>query len=240
MTQEDEKKIKSTRYRVREAKATDYTPDTANANRGSRRGQRQIAASYKRAGAGRSWLVDKDGQLIAGNHAQQGAIEAGVEDVVEIEVLDPHVQVVVKRPDLDLDGEDDAARMLAWADNRSGQLSLEWDPEMVAADAQMLVDEGLFRDDEIEALLLQGEAEALVDDAMSAPRQERASLNANKAQIKPVLYTDQLEVFERAILMARPVAGRQRAKCLAHICQFFIDNHTDADLEGMLNGEEGE
>lgn len=227
------------KYQVHERKVGDYKPDPENANRGTRRGRRVLEGSYKRFGAGRSWLADKDGQLVAGNQSRQAALSAGVEDVIEVEVLDPNMQVVIRRPDLDLDGEDLTAREFAFADNRTGEINLDWSPEQIREHEDMLRELEMFRDDELDDLLLQGDVEEGVEAAVrdGVTHNDRTSLDQNqKKKISPVLYVDDLDVFENAITMARELSGeRRRAACLVQICQFFLDQHTDDELKDLLD-----
>lgn len=230
-------KAESQDFKVRKRKVTDYQPDGANANRGTRRGQRMISTSYKQHGAGRSWLVDKDDMLIAGNHAQQGAIEAGLDEVVEIEVLNPRVQVVVKRPDLDLDdGESNAARQLAFGDNRSGQVSLDWNPEQVKEYEDLLLQGDLFRQDELDELLAQADVEAMVEQSMAAGSTSRDNLNGKASQVDVALLVEDLATVEAAIKLARTVTGsRNRGKCMAFICAEFAKLYSDDALEALLD-----
>jgi len=61
--------------------------------------------------------------------------------------------VAVQRVDLDLE-EGGAARELAYADNRTSEIDLDWDVEQLLADLEGDVDlGGLFRDDELEAII---------------------------------------------------------------------------------------
>ena len=48
-------------------KLSDLTLDAKNANRGTQRGLKALTDSLQKYGAGRSILVDKDGNVIAGN-----------------------------------------------------------------------------------------------------------------------------------------------------------------------------
>ena len=112
-------------------KITDYKPDENNANRGTERGQYMIDNSIQSYGAGRSILVDKHGNIIAGNKTHQSAIDAGIVDVVEV-TTNGNQLVVVKRDDLDL-YEDDKARLLAYADNRASEVGLDWDADSILA-----------------------------------------------------------------------------------------------------------
>lgn len=64
--------------------------------------------------------------------------------------------VVVQRTDLDMD-QDTAARELAIADNRAGELGLDWDPEML----ELLRDQGA----DLEAMFNQAELDELINSA---------------------------------------------------------------------------
>lgn len=114
------------------AKVADFVQDDENANRGTLEGQELLERSLVAVGAGRSILVDREGRIIAGNKTQLAALKAGIEDARVIET-DGQELVVVKRTDLDLEADDDA-RQLAYFDNRSGELNLEWDGLQLAFD----------------------------------------------------------------------------------------------------------
>lgn len=228
------------KFVVRTRNPEEYRQDTENANRGSRRGQRVIERSYRERGAGRSWLVDKDDMLIAGNHAQQAALAAGIAEVVEIEVRDPRVQVVVKRPDLDLDNDGDSrARMMAFEDNRAGEVSLEWSPEQIAEHQSLLREAELFRDDELEALLKQGEIESEVGEQLDQPaHKDRSVLLGTVAQVEVVQSIEDLATFEAAIKLARQLANtRNRGKCLSFICAEFLKAYSSPEIEAALHGQ---
>jgi site-specific DNA-methyltransferase (adenine-specific) len=107
-------------------KLSDLTPDARNANKGTERGSAMIRDSLRNYGAGRSILLDKHGAIIAGNKTAENAGALGQQDVIIVET-DGSQLVAVQRTDLDL--KDPRARQLAIADNRSGQLSLLWDPD---------------------------------------------------------------------------------------------------------------
>ena len=113
-----------------------YHQDKRNANKGTDRGRSALKQSLERLGAGRSVLVDKHGVAIAGNKTLEAAGELGLTKTVEVET-DGSTLVVVKRTDLDLE-TDIKARELAFADNRVGELDLEWDPEVLKTDLEML------------------------------------------------------------------------------------------------------
>ena len=76
--------------------------DTHNFNRGTEEGQQLMERSFKELGAGRSILLDREGNIIAGNKSQQAAIAAGIKKVRVIETTGDEL-VAVKRTDIDID-----------------------------------------------------------------------------------------------------------------------------------------
>ncbi len=130
------------------------TPDPHNANRGTARGRRLLEASLRDYGAGRSVLADCAGRLIAGNKTAEIARRLGLP--IRVIETDGQALIMVRRTDLDL-ATDPRARALAVADNRIGELDLDWDPALL----QQLRTEGLDLDafwtpDEFERLCGEG------------------------------------------------------------------------------------
>jgi 16S rRNA G966 N2-methylase RsmD len=117
-------------------KIAELVPDSRNANKGSPRGNQMIEDSLRQYGAGRSILLDKHGRIIAGNKTAENAGAIGMEDVLVVQ-SDGKRLVAVQRTDLDLD--DPHTRQLAIADNRSGQVSLDWDADALKG----LVEDGV-------------------------------------------------------------------------------------------------
>ncbi|MFZ3364054.1 MAG: hypothetical protein WA153_11480, partial [Candidatus Acidiferrales bacterium] len=105
--------------------------DEKNANRGTKRGRELLEESLERYGAGRSVVVDRHDRVIAGNKTVEAARAAGMKSIAVIET-DGTSLVAVQRGDLDL-VKDKKARELAIADNRVGELDLEWSPEVLAS-----------------------------------------------------------------------------------------------------------
>jgi hypothetical protein len=113
----------------KQAKITDFTPDRHNANKGTEKGAIVLDDSITQLGLGRSIVVDKNGNIIAGNKTQEAAVQNGLEDAIVIKT-DGKKLVVVQRDDLDLySPTDDRARLLGIYDNRSSELNLEWDKD---------------------------------------------------------------------------------------------------------------
>ena len=98
--------------------------DQHNFNKGSEQGQELMERSFKEMGAGRSILIDKNGNIIAGNKSQKAAIAAGIKKVRIIETTGDEL-VAVKRTDVDIDSAE--GRKLAYLDNLTTQVNLTWD-----------------------------------------------------------------------------------------------------------------
>ena len=119
--------------RIREnVDPTELTLDDANANRGTERGSFLIAESLRRGGAGRSIVVDKHGKVVGGNKTLEAAVAAGIPITIVRSRGD--TLIAHQRDDLDLDDPDSPARYLAYMDNRSQQVSMEWDLEQLQRD----------------------------------------------------------------------------------------------------------
>ena len=131
---------------------SDLTPDPNNANKGIERGNRALEASLQQYGAGRSILLDKNDTIIAGNKTAEMAGQLGMMNVKVVETTGDEL-VAVKRTDLDLE-TDATAREMAYADNRVGELSLDWDADALLNDIENGIDVSkFFSDNEIDKLL---------------------------------------------------------------------------------------
>jgi DNA modification methylase len=129
----------------------DLAPDQQNANRGTQRGRGLLEKSLRQYGAGRSVLTDRDGNVIAGNKTVD--VAAQLDLPVRVVETDGEELVVVQRTDLDLDSSE--GRGLAIADNRTGEMGLEWDTEaLLDLSTNGIVDlEQFWKPDELDALL---------------------------------------------------------------------------------------
>ena len=105
--------------------------DEKNANKGTKRGRQLLGKSLEKYGAARSVVVDRNNRVIAGNKTVEAARAAGMKSISVIET-DGSSLVAVQRGDLDLK-RDKKARELAIADNRVGEIDLEWNPEVLAS-----------------------------------------------------------------------------------------------------------
>ena len=142
-------------------KIADLKPDSKNANLGTQRGRGLLEKSLRQYGAGRSVLVDRDGNLIAGNKTVDVAAE--IDLPVRVVQTDGHELVVVQRTDLDLDSSE--GRGLAIADNRTGETGLEWNTDtLLDLSASGTVElEDFWKPEELEELITSFEDDKLAE-----------------------------------------------------------------------------
>jgi hypothetical protein len=96
-------------------------------------------------------VVDKHGNIIIGNKTYEAWGE--LSEAVEVVHSDGHKLVVVQRDDLDLTDPTGSARQLAYLDNRTSEVSLKWDADIIAQDLQAGCDiTALWRQDELETV----------------------------------------------------------------------------------------
>lgn len=111
-------------------KIEDLTPDSENFNRHTEFGSKLLEDSLRKFGAGRSILIDKDGNVIAGNGVVETAAAIGMEDVIVVKT-DGKKLVAVQRTDLDIDSPE--GRELALADNMTALKGIDIDLAKVQA-----------------------------------------------------------------------------------------------------------
>lgn len=179
-----------------------------------------LEKSLRQHGAGRSILVDKHGVAIAGNKTLQSAVSVGMNEVIVVE-SDGKKLVVVQRTDLDL-ATDATARALAYADNRASEVGLDWDVaqllEDVGTGAQL---EGLFREDEIEAL-----ADA-ADESTAHLVGEPRDPGRRTVVIRPVMEVLDVAVVEQALALT---GVQHRGAALLAICRPYLGG---SSLQGI-------
>lgn len=107
-----------------EANITDLKFDDKNFNRHTSYGMSLIEKSLRENGAGRSILIDKDGNIIAGNGVIETAGQIGLEKIKIVETTGDEI-IAVKRTDISLNSK--KGREMALADNATAAADLEWD-----------------------------------------------------------------------------------------------------------------
>lgn len=107
---------------------SDLRFDDKNFNLHTQRGMGLLEKSLQQFGAGRSILIDKDNNIIAGNGIVEAAGTVGLEDVQIVE-SDGKKIIAVKRTDISLDSPE--GREMALADNATAAADLEWDKDTI-------------------------------------------------------------------------------------------------------------
>lgn len=98
--------------------------DDKNFNKHTQYGMSLIEKSLRNNGAGRSILLDKDNNIIAGNGVVESAGQIGLEKVKIVETTGDEI-IAVKRTDIRLNSK--KGREMALADNATNAVDLEWD-----------------------------------------------------------------------------------------------------------------
>lgn len=106
------------------AKIDELKFDDKNFNKHTEYGMSLLEKSLRENGAGRSILIDKDNNIIAGNGIVEAAGSVGLENIKIVETTGDEI-VAVKRTDIALDSEQ--GRKMALADNATAAADLEWD-----------------------------------------------------------------------------------------------------------------
>ena len=151
---------------VRIAPLSALRDDPKNANKGTDRGRDATVESFRKFGAGRSIFADRNLQILGGHKSKRAAIAAGLKDAL-IVPSDGRRLIVVQRTDLDA-SRDPRAAELAVADNRTSELGLAWDAQVLAALKADGVDlTGLWTTDELARLIGDGTVAAAAGVSLS-------------------------------------------------------------------------
>lgn len=111
------------------SKSTEIRLDRRNYRRHGEENKRIIKKSLEELGAGRSIVIDAEGEIIAGNGVFEQAQELGIK--TKIIETDGSELVVVKR--IDLRTKDEKRKKLALADNAASDSS-EWAQDLLRED----------------------------------------------------------------------------------------------------------
>lgn len=106
--------------------------DDKNFNKHTEYGMSLLEKSLRENGAGRSILIDKDNNIIAGNGIIEAAGQAGFEKVKIVETTGDEI-IAVKRTDLKLDSK--KGREMALADNATASIDLDWNDDLINEEA---------------------------------------------------------------------------------------------------------
>ena len=112
-------------------KIEDLRFDDKNFNKHTEFGMSLLEKSLRENGAGRSILLDKDNNIIAGNGVIEAAGNIGLEKVKVVETTGDEI-VAVKRTDISLKSK--KGREMALADNATATVDLDWDDEAIKSE----------------------------------------------------------------------------------------------------------
>lgn len=105
-----------------------------NPNAGTSRGEYMVAASGEQFGAMRSIVLDRDGNIAAGNHTATVFAQEGIASNLLIIETDGKTLVAVKRNDMALDDPNAVDTLqYAIADNRASEVGLAWNFDVMQA-----------------------------------------------------------------------------------------------------------
>lgn len=131
--------------------------DDKNFNKHTEYGMSLLEKSLRENGAGRSILIDKDNNIIAGNGIVESAGQIGLDKVKVVETTGDEI-IAVKRTDISLNSKQ--GRKMALADNSTAKADLEWDEENLKSefDEEELKDWGVDLDWQEETEVTEDEA----------------------------------------------------------------------------------
>jgi hypothetical protein len=112
-------------------KIKDLNFDKNNYNNGNEFGNSLIEKSLRSNGAGRSILLDKNNNIIAGNKTAENAGAIGLDDVIIVD-SDGTKLIAVRRTDIDIHSKQ--GKELALADNATSKANITWNHEALKED----------------------------------------------------------------------------------------------------------
>lgn len=116
---------------VRVADISEFKPDPENVNLHTERGKAIVEKSMRERGYGRPAFSANDGRVLGGNLSTLDVAAAlGLKKVIVVET-EGEMPIIHVRTDIDPDSYE--ARRLAIEDNRSAQVSIKYDPELLLA-----------------------------------------------------------------------------------------------------------
>lgn len=200
-----------------------FRPQRRNANRHTQRGMGQLEASMRKYGYVTPMTAAADGEIIDGSaRAETGATVFG-DDVIVVH-HDGTKPVIMVRDDIP-NADTPQAREISIAANRVAQVNLEFDAEILLEDLQAGVDLSQFwREDELNGVFADMDKGEIGDAGESNER----ALGDKARQVKPVLYTDEIALFEQALALT---GKRNRGAALIEVCREYVEKHA----EGQFN-----
>lgn len=200
------------------SKTTAIRPQRRNANKHTPRGMGQLEQSVQQDGWIGAITVAADGETFDGSARLEVAAATGFDDPIIVET-DGSKPVVLKRVDIP-SADDPRAVRLGMAANRVAEVNLAWDAALIDV-LRHDVDLGMFwRPDELEDLAGEAALLADIDAGLAGPVSQQRKLGDSTKQIKPVLYVDEIAIFEQAI---EATGLRNRGQAVIAICRSYLE-----------------
>lgn len=206
---------------VKRGKLSDFRPQKNNANVHTERGLKMLDDSYSEVGYVAPITAAADGEILDGSARLERAFNHFPDDALVIH-HDGKKPVIMVRDDIPR-ADTPQAKKISYGANRTGEVDLSWDSEAILADQNAGLDLGQFwSDDELDALeeeaMLAAElAAAMLGDIDSSPDRD---LGDKRKQIKPVLYAEEVGIFEKAIKLT---GLQNRGQALIAICEYYLN-----------------
>jgi hypothetical protein len=196
-------------------------PQARNANRHTQRGM----GSLERSVQGDGWIgaisAAADGEVFDGSARLEVAGATGFEDAIVVD-SDGTKPVVVRRTDIPT-ADDPRAVRLGLAANRVAEQNLDWDAGLLMSLGEDVDLSAMWLPDELEDMAAQATVEAEIEDGLEGGNTNTLrQLGDKQKQIKPVIYADEVAVFEQALKLT---GVRNRGQALIAVCRAYVDNH---------------
>lgn len=178
-------------------------------------------------------IIRPDGTILGGHLRRLGLLKLRADSYPEPEGVKPGWLVPVRV----FHGTPTQERAILVGDNPD-PADINFDDEKLAALLAELQQEGAletagYREVDLDALLLE-----IVQTSQSAREgggaESQRKLGDRQAQVKPVLYLDEVATFEQAIAA---VGEQRRAEALLVICRFYLENHAAGQLDVPAEGD---
>lgn len=209
------------KLKIKDGKLSDFRPQEDNANTHTQRGLKTLSDAYDKVGYVAPMTAAANGEVLDGNARLEQAFDQFDDEALVIH-HSGNRPIIMIRDDVP-DADDPMAKQISYSANRVAELDLNWDPEQLMIDREAGVDlSGLFSDNELSEM----EEEALLSSELASSLMDGVSASSNrsfgdaKKQIKPVLYTDEIAVFEMAI---KTVGIKNRGQALIQICKEYLN-----------------
>lgn len=208
--------------KLKKAKLSDFKPQADNANVHTERGLETLGDAYEGVGYVAPMTAAANGEMLDGSARLEEAAKHFDDEALVIH-HDGSRPVIMVRDDVG-DADDPKAKQISYGANRIGELDLAWDAGQVLADVEAGVDlSNLFTDNELAEIEEEARlaSELAVNLASGPDGRNRRLASGKKQQIKPVLYVDEIAVFEAAI---KAVGVQNRGQALIEICREYLES----------------